>query len=713
MGTHSGLCFRKKINKYYFFINSLTEINIDRIKLGDNEMNSIQYPYRDALRRAQDIYLDVMCDFIYKCLNHNRVEGNSAESIIRRHFENDPNCNILDSLDFDSIPFLFRTYWENSFRIHFDQIDRYYEARSAVQLIVEGRNRTSHPPWDIDPDYARTHITIIAEMLGKVNQVDKQNEVKVIRDELFYDDSKDRLEDAESRIRELELENDEYNDKNKELSQQIIDNAVKIDEKSKQLRESLKKNNVYNEELDKLKEELDEAQTSIVGFQKQIETTNKELIESNSELSATKDNLSKVSIELTTLQNEKEKTDKHITNIEKQLNDIKSEKVDLESHLSTTRNLLNMLSIDSQTLEHIYPYLDTASKVRIFDRRNKNGRYRSSYLTNLLELGQPTIIYVESEEKADAFFTHIAGERVDSIGRHDVSTSEIEEIELLEKLSNNELIAIVSSASFLMITEQHIIEHFVFCHPILDLEKFCQQCQPAFNQDQNAYLHLIYDTKQEFESYKKEIIQKYPDRATLETIYDFVKEHEKTNGKPVNLKQLCQGLDIKEIVIETGIAIFDELQFIEKHDQEVKLLKSNKKQLEDSKIYSEGIKLKDKTNPDSYQIGKDSIKNIYEKISNNLSNEQDQLIDEEEHNYTETKNGNQNETTAKTTEESEKATMFNIPSHSKPIVSEEQVNVIKLRSAAGEPLSMLSKEFGISSTAILSIVNLNSGTDVE
>ena len=53
---------------------------------------------------------------------------------------------------------------------------------------------------------------------------------------------------------------------------------------------------------------------------------------------------------------------------------------------------------------------------------------------------------------------------------------------------------------------------------------------------------------------------------------------------------------------------------------------------------------------------------------------------------------------------------LNLP---QPIVTEEQVKAIRLRSEAGEPLSMLSKEFGISSTAILSIVNLNTGTDLD
>ena len=66
-------------------------------------------------------------------------------------------------------------------------------------------------------------------------------------------------------------------------------------------------------------------------------------------------------------------------------------------------------------------------------------------------------------------------------------------------------------------------------------------------------------------------------------------------------------------MIETGITIFEELQFIEIIDQNIKRLPSENKQLEDSKIYSEGLKRKEKVNRESYQLGMDSIENLWEK----------------------------------------------------------------------------------------------------
>ena len=187
----------------------------------------------------------------------------------------------------------------------------------------------------------------------------------------------------------------------------------------------------------------------------------------------------------------------------------------------------------------VYPSYQIDASVRVLDRRNTD---KKSYLTNLLEINQPSIIYVDSEEKTDVFFTHIAGEKAALIGRHNEYSPENEEKELLGKLSNSDLIAIVSNATFPTITEQHNIEHFVFCHPILDIDEFCKQCQPAFIPNQNTFLHLIYDTTQEFDAYSQELIQKYPDRDTLKVIYEYVKEHGKTDEKPLNLEQLYQEL---------------------------------------------------------------------------------------------------------------------------------------------------------------------------
>ncbi len=46
-------------------------------------MNMNDYPNRDALRKANDIYLDVMRSFIFRCLD--LIPGETAESIIKTH----------------------------------------------------------------------------------------------------------------------------------------------------------------------------------------------------------------------------------------------------------------------------------------------------------------------------------------------------------------------------------------------------------------------------------------------------------------------------------------------------------------------------------------------------------------------------------------------------------------------------------------------------
>ena len=87
-------------------------------------MNTNDYPNRDALRKANDIYLDVMRSFIFRCLD--LIPGETAESIIKTHIGHDSDYPIKDAIDFDDIPFLFRTYWNNSFELHFNRVDPYY-----------------------------------------------------------------------------------------------------------------------------------------------------------------------------------------------------------------------------------------------------------------------------------------------------------------------------------------------------------------------------------------------------------------------------------------------------------------------------------------------------------------------------------------------------------------------------------------------------------
>lgn len=683
-------------------------------------MNNNDYPNRDALRQANDIYLDVMRSFIVYHLR--QVKGENVEELIEnvifdnqidqfRQMLNEHN-DIGSAIDFTYIPHIIKYYWEDIFA---DKFDKDLVSQSMLWLIRKGRNKCVHiSTKDLDFEFTRSHIFIISDILSQINRYDKLSEVEEIRDGFLSDEATRQLSEMNNKLETVETEKSEYkkqlieaNDRIVELEREQTENKEVIDELLvvKTEKEKLEKVN------SKLTKELKETEEAWSSTEKSLKSKEKQLSDEINAHDSLKEHVSSLTEQIEAAENDNNRYKTKLDD-EKKVNKKMSDKCEvLAKETEDYKARFNVIEKQFHTTSlPVYPSYQIDTSVRVLDRRNTD---RKLYLTNLLELNQPTIIYVGSEEKAEVFFTHIAGEKAESIGRHNEHVAETEEKEVLEKLSNGDLIAVVSNATFTTITEQHEIEHFVFCHPVLDIDEFCRQCQPAFMLNQNTFLHLIYNTTQDFDSYSQELDEKYPEAERLRKLFQQLREHIKATDNTVKLEQLCQELNMSKIGVETGIAIFEELQFIERIDQEIKLIESNKKQLEDSKIYSDGIKLKGNVDRDSYQLGMTSIETLWEKVLDTFGNDKNNMIHEKEHDYSDIRNGNQNESTHKTSKESENSEMVNITNRSQPLVTEEQVNVIRLRSAAGEPLTMLSKEFGISSTAILSIVNLNTGKDVE
>ncbi|MDE0086291.1 MAG: hypothetical protein OXU23_11295 [Candidatus Poribacteria bacterium] len=356
-------------------------------------MSTSKYPNRDTLQKALDIYLDAVRPFVVRCLN--QISEETAEDIIEKTCGN-------DTIECKDIPYLFRTYWD-PFDKHFYSVDQYYEARSAVQIIVEGRNRASHPPWDIDSEFTRTQLFIIAELLGKINRSDKQQEVEKIRDDLFYDDTKERLAEAEKRIMEIEAEKieypkneatlteklseteerlkeaesekHEYEKSKKELSQQLLDNALKIEDTSKQLNEAKAEIAKYKKNLAEKNKCLEVSEAAQSDYKERLKTESEKLKDTKAELLVSKENLADASSQLTSMQAEKKAAERGLT---------------------AASNLLRTVTVDDQISKRIHPYVGNDSAVRIFDHRDIK---KQRYLSNLLDLEQPSIIYVLNEVK--------------------------------------------------------------------------------------------------------------------------------------------------------------------------------------------------------------------------------------------------------------------------------------------------------------------------
>ena len=683
-------------------------------------MSKAKYPNRDALNQALDHYLDAMYQFVSKCLD---------ERSIRETLRLLSVDDLREKMEVKDIADLIKKYWLKSFKAKFKIIDRdevrYYDARSVTSLIIEGRNQVSHQRLKkLDPEFTRSQLFLITEILEKIKRPDAQREVETIQDELFEDTAvqlvkvaveaekakyKKSIAEVESRLASAEKDNER-------LSKEVDDNAAKLNEKT--------------EELNKLSEQYFSVKLSKQKSEEQFNSTSKRLEKLQEVHSACEKRL-------TSTETERDDYKESLETALKELKEAETEWQACEDSLAAMRNLFTVSTIENT----VFPPFETDSTVRILDRRNVN---KQSYLLNLLEQKQPTIIHVQSEERIDQLLTLVGPEKADVIGKCNARTSEAEETELLEKLENGELIAVVSDTAFSTLASPHCIEHFVFCHLVPGLDEFFRQCEPAFTLGKNAYLHLIYNSEQDSEG----LAQKYPDRDTLEKLYPELRRFAGTNDNFIRPENIYNELDIARPGIETGLAIFEELQLLERSDEGIKLLPPAGKKLDASEIYRRGERLKNgAADFQSFQF-EQSIEQIWEALLKELSVDNEQILEAssvyEVHTFQDTieDSGAQPEPSTDAVEDDSKSDAEVSEAQSDPStetvdddntvdgedvevkpspkstranakVTEEQVKEIRSRSAAGESNSELAKEFELSPTAIRDIVQRKTWKDVE
>ncbi len=562
-----------------------------------------RYPNRDALRQANDIYLDAIYPFVSKCLD--KFQDTTAEELIRDALSLASHDNIEKKIEISDIAHLVRTYWYDYFQDRFEAIDPHYEARSAIGLIVEGRNRASHRPWDLDPEFTRTQLFLIAEVLGKINRPDAQDEVEAIQKKLFDDTTEQLVTTAveakeaeyEKSIAEVEKRLAAEEESNKELLKQINGKAAELDKKT--------------EKLNELSEQLFAAKDT----KKQFDSKSKELKKVQAAYDTCKERL-------TSTETERDDYKEALETASNELKEAEAEWQACENSLAAVRKLFTIATIGNQTVQVVYPPIETDATVRILDRRGIDKR---NFLLDLLEQKQPTVIYVQSEEMVDLLLERIVPEKADLIEKHSEQTAEAEEKEILEKLENGELIAVVSDATFSTLASSHCIEHFVLCHLAPGVDEFYKRCEPAFTSRKNAYLHLIYNSEQDIER----IAQKYPDRKALEKLYPELRKLAETNGDFLRLEIVYNELDLAKPAIETGLAIFEELQLLERNDEGVKLLPPAGKKLDESRIYCRGEELKKRTADfRDFQL-ECSVEKIWEEILAKLDMNSEQILRED------------------------------------------------------------------------------------
>ena len=684
--------------KYCFFVDkpprkcyAKRKIYVEVVDLSD-----ARYPNRDALRKAHDIYLDAIYPFMRECLG--KFQGTTAEELIRDALSLASHDNIEKKIEISDIAHLVRTYWYDYFQDRFEAIDPHYEARSAIGLIVEGRNRASHRPWDLDPEFTRTQLFLIAEVLEKINRPDAQREVETIRNDLFENTTQQLVEIAvkeekaqhKKSIAEVKERLTAEEKKNDKLSKQKTDNAAKLKKKE--------------EDLEKLSEQLVGVKLREKKYKTQLNSKSKQLEKVQAVHSACKERL-------TSTEAERDDYKESLETASKELREAETEWQACEDSLTAMRNLFTVSTIGNM----VFPPFETDSTVRILDRR---GVDKQNYLLNLLEQKQSTVIYVQSEERIDQLLAFVGPEKADVIGKCNARTSEAEEAEIFGKLEKGELIAVVSNTAFSTLASPHCIEHFVFCHLVAGLDEFFKQCEPAFASEKHAYLHLIYNSEQDSEG----LAQKYPDREMLVETYRELKKLAEANEDFIKTENVYSKLDIGKPSIETGLAVFEELQLLKQNGESIKLLPDVRADLDQSEIYRRGEKLKKKTADfRAFQL-EYSIEQIWAEILEKLDISSEQILrevntDEMSLSVSEMENDLQPTETVENDSEPDdadiEANQTPIPPSANAKVTEEQVREIQSRSAAGESNSELAKEFNLSSTAIRFVVETTEETRNE
>ena len=662
-------------------------------------LSTTDYRNQEALNKALNIYRTYMRSFIIFHLK--KIPGQKVEDIVMDSLDDagqsdradeidrllrQSNRDIKSIIDVDDFPRLINTNWNGSFKIPLND-DKTF--RNQLWLIKDGRDQSwAHPPeGDAESEGTRAYLFLIADVLGKINRPDEQREVEVIRDELFPDtaehlakaekhlkDLESEKSETEKRLADVASEKKEYEKENAALSKQVDEKENQRKKLDRQLKKAKADNDKYKKDIAGKKQRLEASEAAQADYKKRFETKSKELKGTQTEWKETEERLAAA----------------------------QAGEKGIAARLRTVQNLFTVAAIGEQKVQEVfqsvYPPIETDSAVRILDRR---GVDKKNYLLELLKQKQPILIYVQSEEMVDLLLERVVPEKADVIGKCNARTSETEEAEILEKLKNGELIAVVSDTTLSTLTSSHCVVHLVFCHLVPGLDEFFRQCEPAFTSEKNAYLHLIYNRKKDIEGLNQWLTQKYPDREVLVKMYRELERLAGVNGDFIKTENIYSELDIEKPSIETGLAIFAELQLLERNGEIIKFLPNVNTDLNKSTIHCRGEKLKKETADfQAFQLER-SIEQIWEEMLARLSVDSGQILrevntDEMYASVSEVKNGQQPTETVENgngvDEVDTEASQASKPARANAEVTEEQVREIRSRSASGESNSELAEE---------------------
>ena len=377
-----------------------------------------KYPNRDALRQANDIYLDCMRPFVIHHLK--QVPGEKVEDLIGEALTNeqidqfwgklDEDDDIESAIDFSYFPLIIKNNWSiirNERNYGFaQQFNKDIDIQNMLWLIKKGRNYCEHRGTkDLDSELVRVNLFFLADVLGKINRPDQQRKVEIIRDELVSD----KTDDTTGRSEKLEEEKAELAKRLEEVEAERIASEEHLTDKSNLLESTEAENVELKKRLSGRENRLKTVESE---SNERIKTLSEQLIDNTTKLEAKEETLSTLSDQLRTVEAEKAELEECLKNSPKQLETLTTEyeerlqtalkqlktanavKTEVEERLETTSTRLeNVESELTACQEHL------ARTLRQLERAKSE---QAEYLSTEERLARAlTELEIEEAEEAD------------------------------------------------------------------------------------------------------------------------------------------------------------------------------------------------------------------------------------------------------------------------------------------------------------------------
>ena len=292
--------FRKFIYMEVYSVNMTKFPNQEGLNRALNiyrsAMRSFIFSRLRQIKNVEDIVIDSLED----ARKFDRV--NEIERILLQS-----NRNIESVIDINDFPHLVSKNWANAFEGILND-DKTFRNQLWLIVECRNADWAHPPEGDAESESTRAHLFLIADVLGKINKQDARDEVKGIRDQLFSHevekhvaDVSDQLETARAENAELEKLLNDKSDRLKEVEAERIVCDERLTDKSNLLESMEAENTELKKRLSETENRLKTVESESDERIEHIKTLSEQLINNATRLEAKEETLLTLSHQLKTV----------------------------------------------------------------------------------------------------------------------------------------------------------------------------------------------------------------------------------------------------------------------------------------------------------------------------------------------------------------------------------------------------------------------------